>query len=232
MSPDPKEPRSQSIDLTGIPLFAGLSGPALQEILTRGSVRRFAPETYLWRAGEQPSAIHVVLTGSVRVVRASAGRQRVVHHETRGGTLGDVALFSGSPYPASAIAVTRVETLALTESALAAVIAAQPPFAFRLMERLAERVRLLIERLERMTSWSVQARIARHLLERDRQAQGDAFTLGMTQQALSEDLGTVREVIGRTLRELRDRGHIEPAGRGRYRVCDRRQLEQLARAPE
>ena len=49
----------------------------------------------------------------------------------------------------------------------------------------------------------------------------------MTQQALAEELGTVREVVSRELRNLTRQKLIVPLGGGRYRLPD---LEQLRSA--
>jgi CRP/FNR family transcriptional regulator len=227
MIPPPNPP-----DLRGITLFDGLNPAARRVLETRGVQRRFEPDALLWQAGEEAQAMHVILEGEVRVVRGSAGRQRVVHHERRGGTLGDVALFAGAPYPATAIAATRVVTIALPPDVLHALIAADPAFALAIMRTLSNRVRHLIERLDQLGSWSVRARLARYLLERHERARSSAFTLGMTQQALAEELGTAREVIVRTLRELRDEGYLVRSGRGRFRVNDAEQLHALARPSE
>jgi CRP-like cAMP-binding protein len=219
------------MELEAIRLFEGLN-PAARRELSRGVIRHFSPGEVLWRAGEPAHALHIVIAGQVRVVRNSGGRQRVVHHETTGGTLGDVALFAGSAYPATALAATRVTTLALTADLVHAVIAADPAFALRLLRQLAERVRQVIGRFDRVSSLSVPARLARFLLERDStgkgMGKGQTFSLGMTQQEVAEELGTVREVIVRTLRELRSSGAIESAGRGRYAVRDPVLLEQIA----
>ncbi|MDQ6768678.1 MAG: helix-turn-helix domain-containing protein [Gemmatimonadota bacterium] len=86
---------------------------------------------------------------------------------------------------------------------------------------------------------SVQARLARFIVERHRAAmdggrsrsgrgERGTFSLGMTQTALAEELGTVREVVVRALRGLRQLGAIESAGDGKYRVSNRSILEQLA----
>jgi predicted transcriptional regulator len=48
----------------------------------------------------------------------------------------------------------------------------------------------------------------------------------MTQQSLAEELGTVREVVARKLRDVCRRGLIESVGGGRYRIVDRRRLEE------
>jgi CRP/FNR family transcriptional regulator len=219
----------RGLDLGGIALFAPLNAAARNIIESRGVLRRYEPDAMLWQAGEVPNALHIVLEGEVRVVRSSNGRQRVVHQEERGGTLGDVALFSSAAYPATAIAATRVSTLALTTNVLHEVIAADPTFALALLRGLAERVRQLIERMDRQASWSVQARVARYVLERHEHARGSTFTLGMTQHALAEELGTAREVIVRALRGLKESGLLHSAGRGRFRVEREAGLRALAR---
>ena len=222
-----KEPGSQSIDVAGIAILESLSPHGRRELEKRATIRSYEAGEVLWREGSAVAAMHIVLSGEVRVVSSADGRQRVIHRETRGGTLGDVALFSGDSYPATALAATRVTTIALTRDALHAVIAADPTFALHLLNRLATRVRHVLGVIDRMTNWSVQARVARHLLERG--TRGEAFTLGMTQQELAEELGTVREVIVRTLRGLRDAGHIEFVGRGRYGITSRDSLERMAK---
>jgi hypothetical protein len=50
----------------------------------------------------------------------------------------------------------------------------------------------------------------------------------MTQTALAEELGTVREVVVRALRGLRQLGAIERVGEGKYRVLSLPILEGLA----
>ncbi|MFL5475636.1 MAG: helix-turn-helix domain-containing protein, partial [Gemmatimonadales bacterium] len=71
-------------------------------------------------------------------------------------------------------------------------------------------------------------RLAR-LLQARQQAVGSGvpFTLGRTQLETAEELGTVREVVVRAIRELRQEGIIESAGRGRYLVCDDTRLARL-----
>jgi predicted transcriptional regulator len=49
----------------------------------------------------------------------------------------------------------------------------------------------------------------------------------MTQTALAEELGTVREVVVRAVRSLCERGIIERVGRGRLRVVDVARLRNM-----
>jgi CRP-like cAMP-binding protein len=90
------------------------------------------------------------------------------------------------------------------------------------------RVRDLVERLDQAATQSVRARLAAFLLKRAEATGAQSFTLGMTQAALAEELGTVREVVVRGLAQLRDIGAIDTAGRGRFVLKDPAGLAELA----
>lgn len=217
--------------LERVPLFAGLTPAARRVVASAGVVRRFAPGEALWGAGSDTRGLYVVLHGRVRVVRAPNGRQHAVHEEGPGGTLGEVPLFAGGRYPASAVAAEPTSCLVLDRAALARAVAADPELAFRLLGRLAERVRLLVDRLDRRTAHPVERRLAAFVLVRYHQARAaghTSFALGATQAEAAEELGTVREVLVRALRALRAAGTIKTVARGRYEVVDERALRQLA----
>jgi CRP/FNR family transcriptional regulator len=212
--------RSHGPSIDQIALFRGLKREA-REIVARDAIARtFAAGEALWTAGTEPRGLFVVLEGKVRVVRAPGGRQYALHTEGPGGTLGEVPLFAGGRYPATALAAEATTCVAVGRDTLARAIAADPELAFRLLGRLAERVRTVVSRLDRRASETVQMRLAALLLARHLEADGAAFTLGATQAEVAEEVGTVREVLVRALRALRDAGAIETAGRGRYRVPD------------
>jgi CRP-like cAMP-binding protein len=171
----------------------------------------------------------IVLSGRVRVVRESEGRGQVVHEEGVGGTLGEVPLFAGGAYPASAIAVEHTRCLVLTRDVVLAIVGEDPRFALALLERLARRVGALVDRLDRLASHRVDARLAAFLLGRLASSRGATLELGMTQRALAEELGTVREVVVRELGRLRRRGVIRTQRDGRVVVLDAEELEGLVR---
>jgi CRP/FNR family transcriptional regulator, dissimilatory nitrate respiration regulator len=202
-------------------VFPGLPGPARFQLLARGIERRFSADQVLFTAGSAPRGLYVVLEGEVRVLRGSGGRQHVIHVEGPGGTLGEVALFDGAGYPATAVASRPTRVLVFTRDAIRAAMADDPDVALYFLKRFAGRMRHLIERLDQLAARSVTARLAAWLAERDRSAGGGDFDLGRSQMALAEELGTVREVLVRSLRLLREEGILVRTGRGRYRVSDR-----------
>jgi len=211
--------------LRAIPFFAAFPELAVQVMAERAVERRFAPGETLFRAGDSPRGLMVVLEGRVRVVRQAGGRAQVVHVEGAGGTLGEVPLFAGGGYPATAVAAERTTCAVIAREALAAAVRSSPDAAFVLLERLARRVRELVERLDRSSLRPVSARLAAFLVARADSRGRAVISLGMTQQLLAEELGTVREVVVRELRALRTLGIVRSLGGGRYELMDRAALQ-------
>jgi CRP/FNR family transcriptional regulator len=206
--------------LDAIPFFAAFPKRTVQTLADRAVARRYDTAETLFRAGDSASGLMVVLEGKVRVIRRAGGRAQVVHVEGVGGTLGEVPVFAGGGYPATAVAVEPTVCAVITREALAAALRSNPDAAFVLLERLARRVRELVERLDRTALHSVSARLAEFLTARA-DARGRAvIALGMTQQQLAEELGTVREVIVRELHALRTAGLVRSLGGGRLEIVD------------
>ena len=213
--------------LPDLPFFRDLA-PRARATLAAAPQRRFRAGQTLWVAGADARGLAIVLRGEVRVVRAPAGRQYKVHTEGPGGTLGEVSFFAGGRYPATAVAVESTICLWLDRTTLARAFAADPELALRWLGALASRVRALVERLDQQTSRTVEQRLAALVLERHRAARGQPFAIGATQSEVAEDVGTVREVLVRTLRRFVTAGLLERTRRGVYRVRDAKALGHIA----
>jgi CRP/FNR family transcriptional regulator len=214
--------------LTAIPFFAAFPRAALQVIADRAVVRRFVPGETLFRAGESAAGLMVVLEGKVRVIRTAGDRAQVVHVERVGGTLGEVPMFAGGGYPATAVAEEATECVIIARETLAAAVKSSPESAFVLLERLARRVRELVERLDRSALRPVSARLAEFLITRATARGRAVVAIGMTQRQLAEELGTVREVVVRELHALRTAGVVRSLGGGRLEIVDAGALRERA----
>ncbi|MEP7001772.1 MAG: Crp/Fnr family transcriptional regulator [bacterium] len=190
--------------------------------------RRFASGDILYLAGSPAHSLYLVLGGRVRLLREHQGRTVYIHDEGPGGALGEVPLFEGTTYPATAIASEPTRCLIVSRTAVLAAVRASPDFTCALLARLAGRVRLLVERLDRQTGQPTLARLAEHVRTRAASSPGPSFTLGGTQQQVAEEIGTVRELVVRGLRTLRDREVIEARGGGRYVITDGARLQEIA----
>jgi CRP-like cAMP-binding protein len=211
-------------ELRSLPLFADAPPALVSALASRGAEVRFAANEVVFLTGSKPRGWFIVLDGEVRVVRGSRGRQHVVHTEGVGGTLAEVPLVEGGTHPATAIATTATRCALFTRDALESAIAEHPRIAFLLSRRLAARVRHLVDRLDERSAHSVDARLVDFLVTRPQPARTSSISLGMTQQALAEELGTVREVVARKLRRLCQAGLLERVSAGRYRIPNRHAL--------
>jgi CRP-like cAMP-binding protein len=214
--------------IVDLPLFRGLREDSLRLLAQHGLERPFVTGETLFRAGEIPWGIYVVLEGRIRVVRGQAGRQVVVHTEGAGGTLADVPFFAGGVLPATAVAAEPSVCAIFPKEALRAAIAANPDVAFILLARLALRVREIVGRLDGIASNSVAARVAGYLIRRSSERRSAVISIGMTQTQLAEELGTVREMIVRELRELRKARIIQPSRGGGVEILDAARLAERA----
>lgn len=219
-----------SATLDTLPLFASLPAKTRRMLRVNAVERVFASGETLFRAGTEPAGIHLVLSGRVRVTRSRLGRQYVVHTEGPGGTLAEIPFFEGGLLPATAVATEPTRCLVLNRDALRAAMREDPAVAWLFLGRLSTRVRELVERLDRVSTQAIPARLAAFLLTRAKSTEALPFTLGLTQALLAEELGTVRELVVRALAQLRDAGLIASAGRGRYVVRDLAALTELARS--
>lgn len=214
-----------SPDLVDHPwLLGAITADTRRALLAAGIERHYAAEEVLYLAGTPASNIHLVLEGRVRLMRDSA-RAIMIHDERAGGCLGEVPLFEGTTYPATAIASERTRCLVISRVAVLAAVRENPDLALALLSRLAARVRAIVQRLDD-TGKSTQARLAEHLLACATASRSASFTLGGTQQQVAEEMGTVRELVVRGLKSLQDRGAIIRKGNGRLVIAD----EQLLRA--
>ena len=214
--------------LATLPLFHGVSPSVVDALAKRAVEAQYPAGAVLFLDGSVPRGWYVVLEGCVRVVRGSGARQHVVHTEHRGGTLGEVPVFAGETHPATGIAAEPTRCAIFDRPSLEAAMAECPEIGFLINRRLAMRVRHLVERLDERVR-SVRSRLAEFLLDRVATSRTEtSISLGMTQQALAEELGTVREVVSRELRALVSSRTVESLGGGRYRIADLDALRRRA----
>jgi len=219
-------------ELSVLSLFQGVPPAVVRALAKRAREVRFAADSVVFLEGSPPRGWYVVVEGVVRVVRGSGARQHVVHTEGPGGTLAEVPFVTGGAHPATAIAAEPTRCAVFDRPSLEAAIAECPEIAFLLTRRLALRVQDLVTRLDERSSRSVRARLIEFLLARARASRTGDASVGMTQQRLAEELGTVREVVSRELRRLsRERLIVSRRG-GRFSVPNPVALRLAARTSQ
>lgn len=208
------------------PYFAGLPPEGLATVVQRAVVRTYPRGALVFPEGAPPAGLYLVVTGRVRVFKASAeGREQVLHHVEPGQSFNDVAAFDGAATPAAAQALEPTTVLLLPRPALLVLLRTHPEIAEAVIRVLASRLRQMSALVEDLALRPVVARVAATLL---RLTEPGAAAALPTRQELAAMAGTVREVATRALKRLERAGAIRVGPGRRLTVLDRGLLGRLA----
>lgn len=198
--------------LRRVPYFTNVPGDVLRAVAAVAVARRFDRGQVIFLEGEPCAGLFVVGEGEVKIYKLSPqGREQILATLTPGGTFNEVAVLDGGPNPASAAAIVPTQVWVVARDDMRRLAQAHPSLAWALIESMARRARHLVEMVEDLSLRSVKARLAKLLLaeaERSRSQGAIERSQMVTQSEMAARLGTVREMVGRALRELADEGMI------------------------
>jgi CRP/FNR family transcriptional regulator, cyclic AMP receptor protein len=188
--------------------------PEVLDDLFTGAVRTKLPAgSVAHREREAAPYLELVVAGVVRVfVAAPDGRTMTIRYCRPGELLGAMSLFAtGFSEPATKQALVDAELVSLSPARVRHVAERDVRVARVFLIELSERARNFVHEIPGSAFASVRQRVARQLLDlasmRPGQRDGE-LAVQVTQQELAAAAGTVREVVVRTLRQLRECGAV------------------------
>jgi CRP/FNR family transcriptional regulator, cyclic AMP receptor protein len=114
--------------------------------------------------------------------------------------------------------------LVLPNDAMRRVVERHPALALALLKEFTGRVRHLVNLVDEVALHTVQGRLAGLLLAQAEAAERGEGMLPLTQAEMAAHLGTVREMVGRTLKTFDALGLVR-LDRGQITILDRAGLE-------
>ena len=211
-------------------LFGNLQPHELAELARIARPRELAQGEMLFLAGEKAAGLFVIASGRIRAFRVSQqGREQTIHVEREGATLAEVPVFDDGPYPATAVAEEPTTVLFLDKNDVRQFMLQHPEVGLTALKLMSQRLRGHAELVDALSLQQVGQRIARFLLA---QAVGSEVNLSITNEELARRVGSVREVVSRTLTRLERDGLITPVEgpkQGRHRRLMIADMVALAR---
>jgi CRP/FNR family transcriptional regulator len=199
----------------------GLPAEVVRQVLDGARRQKAAAGDTLHRVGEGERHVELVVQGMVRVhASAPDGRTLTVRYCRTGALIGVLSLYA-EPFvmPVTTQAVVPSELLAIRPEVMRRLADSDLRVARALLLELSERAAAFAGEIGGSAFSSVRQRVARHLLDlATHQQRGTELIAHISQQELAEAVGTVREVVVRTLREFRRDGVLE-TGRGGIRIA-------------
>ncbi len=204
------------------PYFKSLDAAALERLAQNLIERTFEKDEVIFLEGEPSRGLYIIAAGSVKIYKLSPeGREQILSYTRAGGSFNEVAVFDGGPNPANVAAAEPTVLWIVPRPAIIALIRQRPDVALAIIQNLGTRLRHLVGLVEDLSLRQVSARLAKLLLET-----ASGHERALTQQEMASRLGTVREMVGRSLRALQAQGLIR-VQRGRVVIVDREGLEKM-----
>jgi len=217
--------------LASIPYFAGLDDLTRRSIARSAQARRYAAEQVVFLEGEPSAGLCVVASGWLKAIKLSHdGREHILDLLGPGDVFNAIGVFAADTNPATVIALEPAQVWMFPRELMRRLLETQPALAHAVIEDLAGRVLHLITMVEDLSLRTVEARLARLLLEQTASAITDTVPRQRwaTQAEMASRLGTVPDVVNRALRSLSQAGciHVE---RHQIQIIDRAALLNKAK---
>jgi CRP-like cAMP-binding protein len=168
-----------------------------------------------WRAGDAPSGLLIPVSGEVKSYSLNEDGRELIHRLAgTGETLGVASALDGLAHPTSVEALRAGEFFAIGRDSFLQFLREHPELYPVVVREVCRSYRQNVEERQQMALFPVPRRIARLLMDHAclRQADGARVLIEATQTEIAARVGTVREVVARTLSDFSQRGLLERDG--------------------
>ena len=198
--------------LRGVPFLHELPESTLVEVARRCVEKVHLRGEVIFLEGDPPKGFLVVREGAVKIYKTGdGGREQILEIEGPGRSVAELPLFDGHPYPASCAAVHDSVLLLVRPREFQELLGRHPDLATAVIASLAFRLRRMVMLVQELSLRDVRQRLLDLFLEYA--GNGTSFDLDISHQELAARIGTVREIVSRTLAKLVQEGVIRIEGK-------------------
>jgi len=215
--------------LRRVPLFAQLGDDELARVAATVRERPYPRGSVIVFEDDPGDALFVVAAGQVKVVLVGEeGREVILAVLGPGNFFGELALIDDEPRSAHVIAMDDARLLVLRRDEFQRELELHPRIALGLLRALSRRLRRADDKIGALVMLDVFGRVSRVLLELAADSPSGEHVSGVTHATIAQMIGSSRETVSRTLRELADRGLISMSDKG-IQLSDPQALRAAAR---
>jgi CRP/FNR family transcriptional regulator len=213
--------------LSAVPYLAKLNAATLKAVAQTAIRRDYEASQVVFLEGEPCAGLYVIEDGWLKAVKSSVeGREQALRFVGPGEALGEISVFADSPNLATVIALEPSAVWIIRREAMLRLLDRYPRLARIVIQNLAQRAQHLVALVEDLSLRTVEARLARLLLEQAKEGMLHRRRWA-TQSELAARLGTVLDVLNRALHSLAEEGLIQ-VERHQIHILDREGLKAKA----
>jgi CRP/FNR family transcriptional regulator len=211
------------------PLFAGLVEEQLLQVRQIAVDRFYARGKTIFLEGDPGDGFYIVADGKVKIFKVSAeGKEQILHIYGSGHPFGEVPVFSGQKFPATAMALLKSHLLFFPRAAFIRLIGDNPSLSLNMLAVLSMRLREFTVQIENLSLKEVPGRLASYLIYLSQEQQdSQKVTLPISKGQLASLLGTIPETLSRILGKMSNQALIDVNG-GEIILKDRPGLKALS----
>ncbi|MFP4533650.1 MAG: Crp/Fnr family transcriptional regulator [Desulfobacterales bacterium] len=210
-------------------LFKDLPAHHLDAVLKIAVKKTLEKGEHIFSEGDPGSGFYIVVEGQIKIYKLSMeGKEHILHIFGPGEPFGEVPVFSGDDFPASAEAVKKSGVLFFPRDRFISLITEDPTLALNMLAVLSKRLRQFTVQIENLSLKEVPGRLAGYLLLLSEEQQNQSnVTLHISKGHLASFLGTIPETLSRILKKISEQRLIQVNGR-EIKILDVEGLEILA----
>lgn len=219
---------NSSAQLKTCTLCAQLNDQEFQAIEQIVSVRSIAKNEILFLQGDEATGFFVLLSGKVRVYKASPeGKEFTMHLITPGQMFAEAAIFQGKSFPANCSALEDSIVAFFPKEQFVRLIKKSPDISLKMIGALSRFVREFNRMVEDLSLKEISARLADYILSEQARGKSDSFKMDITKSELANKLATISATLSRNLRKFKEIGVIKVDGRA-ITILDPKRLRAIA----
>lgn len=196
-------------------LFEGLPQQQIDDINDLAVEKTYQRGETIFFEGDKGIGFFMVGEGKVKIFKVSpAGKEHILHIFGEGEPFGEVPVFHGQPYPATAEAIVKTKTFFFPRDRFVLLVEANPSIALNMLAVLSMRLRRFASQIESLSLKEVPARLANYLLYLSQEQGGrEEVELDISKGQLASLLGTIPETLSRIFAKMSEEGLIRVNGR-------------------
>jgi CRP-like cAMP-binding protein len=195
--------------------FEGLTSHQIYELTNISIEKKYSKGETIFFEGDLGGGFYMVGDGKVKIFKVSpAGKEHILHIFGNGEPFGEVPVFHGKPFPATAEALAKTTALFFPRKEFVSLLEENPAIALNMLGVLSLRLRRFSTQIENLSLKEVPARLASYLIYLSEEQENEEYiVLDISKGQLASLLGTIPETLSRIFSKMSDEGLISVEGR-------------------
>jgi CRP/FNR family cyclic AMP-dependent transcriptional regulator len=195
-----------------IPLFSLLTTDQAQQVAQNVVKRQYKRGQLIVEQGHKSDEMVILLTGRARVLTSDhRGREVILAALAPGDCIGEMSMIDNGTHSATVRADVQCDALVLSRAFVEYCLPDRSSLSFALMHALVRRLRQANRQIESLALLQVYDRVFQALLNMAELEDGrQVIRRRVNRQDLAKLVGASREMVSRVMKNLQERGSIEP----------------------